>query len=296
MADDERLLYCRPDFLNIDWKIKQGANGCTILDADEFHLRTDKAAPALPKPPSAPELPNAFPKPSKSLIERFGAFQAWLNEPPPPKPTIPPSAIEAPKRPKVKPFDIQDIAYAMELMNWPRSAKLMRKWFAGELNVTTPEGEKDAVNQKGEPFPPSMVDTTMFPLSWILGFPRAKARYDKLINQWLYTPSARKVLVSILSRPELRSYVPSAGLKSLSYRLNAWETCGRDLQLLHRNYQFQRHSVDSQLLDRAILGARSLFWPRSFPDDLYGALGTFRLFASRVHCSFSIGALHRRRR
>lgn len=283
MSDsDERFLYCKPDFLNIDWNIRQGAKGCTIVDADEYRLCSNKPAPGLQGPPLKPTAPKTPPPPPKSLIEGLADLRAWMNEPPKPKPP----KREQLTRPKVAPFDIQDIPRAMETMGWKRSAKLMRRWFAGELNYATPEGEIRAINQKGEPFSASMVDTTMFPMSWILGFPRANARYEELLQKSLYTPNARKALAAILSRPSLRNYVPSGVLPGVTYTLDAWEKSGRDVQVIHRDYQFQRNSVDSTLLDRAILGGRSLLSPRTFPDDLYGSLGTFSFYAAIDRAEF----------
>ncbi|MFX8180220.1 DUF6402 family protein, partial [Acinetobacter baumannii] len=70
------------------------------------------------------------------------ALHAWLNTPSPPKPDRPtPPAAPAIKKQKIKPFDLQDIPDAMDRIGWPMSAKLQRKWFAGELNyATTDEG------------------------------------------------------------------------------------------------------------------------------------------------------------
>ncbi|MFX8211231.1 DUF6402 family protein, partial [Acinetobacter baumannii] len=69
------------------------------------------------------------------------------------------------------------------------------KWFAGELNyATTDEGAVKGINQNGEPFPPSMIDTTMFKMDWILQFKRAKEKYDELINEKMFNQAAIRAL------------------------------------------------------------------------------------------------------
>lgn len=43
----------------------------------------------------------------------------------------------------------------------PVSAKLMEKWFAGPLNYSPTTRDKiKGINQDGQPYPPSMIDTT----------------------------------------------------------------------------------------------------------------------------------------
>lgn len=59
------------------------------------------------------------------------------------------------------PFDLQEIPGAMRKEFMPVSAKLMEKWFAGPLNYSPTTRDKiKGINQDGQPYPPSMIDTT----------------------------------------------------------------------------------------------------------------------------------------
>lgn len=99
------------------------------------------------------------------------------------------------------PFDIQDIPGAMRRELMPVSAKLMERWFAGELNYSrTDADEKAEINQDGNPYPASMYDTTSIKLDWVLNFQRAKNRYDELLTSLIKTPNAISELRKILLR------------------------------------------------------------------------------------------------
>jgi len=257
-SDNEQLSYYTPGLL-IPWRWKRNES-CTPLDLGEFSLASDKPAPLLrDQPPSAPKLkPAPAKREAKGVIEGFIEFREWLNTPSPPKPeTI---------RPRVKPFDLQDIPGAMERIGWPMSAKVMRKWFAGELNyANTDDGAKFGINQDGMPFPPSMIDTTTFKLEWILGFPRAKEKYLQLISKMIFEPGATRVLKSICSRLE-----PSP------YYTDTWKACNEDINRYHKEFQFQFNRVDSENADKFRMFLKGVAAPNGlFMDDLYGSLGAF---------------------
>lgn len=183
MSNSERkLTYYKPALLNLLWGELAGEKGCTKLDVEDFYLSTAKPAPPLRDQPPTPPTPKPIPvkRETKSLIEVAIDFHEWLNTPTPPKAPPAPKPEPAIKKPMIKPFDIQDIPGAMDKIGWKYSAKIMRKWFAGELNYSVDDnGDKKAINQNGDPYPPSMVDTTTFTLDWILGYPRAKEKYEE---------------------------------------------------------------------------------------------------------------------
>nr|WP_316865203.1 DUF6402 family protein [Ralstonia mannitolilytica] len=233
---DEKPLFLERSILFQPWWVpSKGA--CTAVDAEEFSLSMERPAPPLrdqPPPPPPPRKPTEPKRPPKSAIEAFLDFKEWLHTPPPPKP--PKTAVTPEiKKPRVTPFDIQQIPDAMDRIGWSMSAKLQRKWFAGELNyITSDKGEALSVNQDGKPFPPDMIDTTMFKLDWILKFDRAKIKYEDLTKNKIFTKKARSVIVDMV-----RATQPSP------YTVDPWGLCGESIHEFHKRWQYQFISVDS---------------------------------------------------
>jgi len=147
----------------------------------------------------------------------------------------------------------------------------MRKWFSGELNyATTDEGARIGINQDGQPFPASMIDTSMFSLTWILRFKRAKAAYLRLRETEIYTEPAIRGIKRILRRQVVSPYF-----------MNAWKLCGEEMQRYHREFQFQRVIVDGDFPSKLSMFFKGAAWPHGhFMDDLYGSLGAFSLNAA----------------
>src|SRR5207253_10982506 len=120
---------------------------------------------------------------------------------------------------------LQDIPGAMDGIGWPMSAKVMRKWLSGELNyANTDDGARFGINQDGKPFPLSMTDTTMFKLDWILGFPRAKEKYDELVNNKIFNSGAKNALREILSK-----------FNTSPYYVDTWKLCEGDINKYHKS-------------------------------------------------------------
>ncbi|WP_309491373.1 DUF6402 family protein [Trinickia mobilis] len=274
-GNNEQLPYYTPGLL-LPWKWKRNES-CTPLNIEEFALASDKLAlPLRDQPPPTP-VPERPPEPKRSpkdpwvnLIELGLDFRDWLNTPSPPKPP-PAAAAPAVKKPRVKPFDLQDIPDAMERIGWPMSAKVMRKWFAGELNyANTDDGARFGINQNGKPFPPSMIDTNMFKLDWILGFPRAKEKYDELIDVEIHSNAARREIIRMFGRHNPSPY----------YR-DGWKLSERNMHQYHKEFQFQLTKVDSGFSDKLFMFLRGAAAPNGlFMDDLYGSLGAFTLNAA----------------
>jgi hypothetical protein len=105
----------------------------------------------------------------------YARFHEWLNAPESPK-AQKPVAIEKPKKAEtIPPFDIQEIPGAMRKLKMPVSARLMERWFAGNLNYSPRDVDEHAeVNQDGMRYPPNMYDTTTITLDWVLRFSRAR--------------------------------------------------------------------------------------------------------------------------
>jgi len=195
--------------------------------------------------------------------------QRWLKSPPP-------QAKEKTEPVKtVPPFDIQEIPGAMRKIGAPMGAQLMDKWFAGQLNYSpTPEDERDGLNQSGAPYPPSMIDTTSVKVQWVLSFSRAKKGLADLMSI-LGTARAReaiaKKLLSYRNRPDIR----------------AWLECGGDIVRFHKEFQFQRASVEGSLSQKLNQFVTQSLVNEGVPDDLTCALGSFVLYAAISRADFN---------
>ncbi|WP_207005255.1 DUF6402 family protein [Trinickia mobilis] len=287
---DEEVLYYKINKLLWRWKRQEGAR--VVREAS---LSMDKAPPPLPAPPEPPVAEASAPKPPKldpaeklvDDIERianaFSRFKTWLNTPEPPRPASPPKPVK--KVETVPPFDIQEIPGAMRKEFMPISAKLMERWFAGRLNYSpTTEDEEKEINQVGKPYPPDMYDLTTVTLDWVLEFPRAKEKFDYLINKAIRSEGARKVLEDKFSR--YKDKYDGA----YKYRILAIENS--DLAKsnptdLHRQFQFQRTMVDGTFGEKIALLLKANLTNNGSPDDLTGALGSFNFYAAIATASIS---------
>ncbi|WP_254609685.1 DUF6402 family protein [Burkholderia lata] len=203
------------------------------------------------------------------IADTFSRFKKWLDAPDPPKQPKP-----AEKEKEVPPFDIQQIPDAMRKEHMPVSAKLMERWFSGELNYSaTPKDQQNEINQNGELYPESMVDRTTIKLDWVLRHARAKIQYDNLINTAIYSPRAYEVLKDILGRYSSRGGV------------SPWAVSGNDIRKLHKKFQFQRAAVERSFEQKALQAVRR-FPEGGVPDDLTGALGAFNLYAAVARVTF----------
>lgn len=98
--------------------------------------------PAQPKAPSAASKPVPKPGTATKMLNdlqkaanAFSRFKAWLDTPDPPKPTKEARDSQT-KADTVAPFDIQEIPITMRALSLPMGAKLMERWFAGQLRRT----------------------------------------------------------------------------------------------------------------------------------------------------------------
>jgi hypothetical protein len=168
----------------------------------------------------------------------------------------------------VPPFDIQEIPGAMRKEFMPVSAKLMERWFAGELNYSrNDKDQQNEINQDGKYYPESMIDRTSIKMDWVLKHERATNQHAELINARIYNQAALREVKKILSR----------------YRANLnvspWFECDGDIRKLHRNFQFQRIAVESTFAQKAEQYVRRMTHV-GVPDDLTGSLGAFNFYAA----------------
>jgi hypothetical protein len=253
------------------WTLYDGEDGCHIVR--DTALSLDKAPPRLRDQPKTPPLPPKAPAPEKDFLDHLVAakqavsrFKKWLDTPDPPKPPRP--ATQGKKRDTVPPFDIQEIPDAMRATHMPVGAKLMEKWFAGELNYSPDDAAEVAMtNQDGKPYPPSMIDTKTVKMAWILEFARAKQQYELLISIAIYSESSRDKIAQKLA--------PYGGLGIVD--LNAWRECP-DLPSLHKRFQFQLSRVNGTLEQKFAMFIADQ--KRGTPDDLTAALGSFSFYAA----------------
>lgn len=258
-------------------------DGCWIvpavalsLDRPPPDLDTVCLLPATPRPSSPTK---AKPQVGDGLLRMMDAhsrFKIWLSTPEPPNPPKP-APTPRPQQKKIPPFDIQEIPGAMRKEMMPVAAKLMERWFAGELNYgPTDQDTKNEINQKGEPYPPGMYDMTTVKLDWVLQYRRAKDQYDALVNASVRTPEALLRLSKILGRYR-RPHV----------KLDTWVMCGEKLPSLHKHFQFTFANVGSTLAQKLAEDIDARLHTSGVPDDLNGALGSFNIYAAVAYATFN---------
>ena len=273
---NDRIPYLKINKLVWKWKLCEGDDaGIPVCDVG---LSMAMAPPVKASPvKSATPVVQADKRDSLDKmvddIERvagaFSRFKRWLDTPDPPTKPKP-----AEKEKEVPAFDIQQIPDAMRKENMPVSAKLMERWFAGELNYSaTLEDQRGEINQNGELYPESMIDRVTIKLDWVLKHARAKRQYDNLVNVDIYNSRAYEVLKDILCRYRNRVDV------------SPWTVSGNDIRKLHRDFQFQRAAVESSFEQKALQAVRRLP-DAGVPDDLTGALGAFNFYAAVARATF----------
>jgi len=147
-------------------------------------------------------------------------------------------------------FTVIDIPNVMQYkLGWPKSAEVMRKWFALPGRAMS-EDEKRGI----DPYIGTHTDNTIFSWQWLESFERVKEAKELLLSD--------KVLWS-----ENAMSVAGRRVKATNDGLSNKDFDNRLLTIseLHANWQFQYTEVGYEL------GA---------VDDLYGSLGNFALYAA----------------
>ncbi|WP_322045519.1 DUF6402 family protein [Paraburkholderia sp. J67] len=229
--DGSAIPYCKINFLRLSWTVKESCQ-CVRgvgLSSDQ-PPPADKSAPP-PRPKPEPVRKKDAADTLIAILDGIERFKAWRDAPPAPRP---------PQKPKVVPrFDIQQFPDAMRAEAMPVAAKLMERWFAGQLNYSPTDADEDnEINQDGNPYPEGMIDRTTIKMKWVLSYGRAKRAYDELIETRIYNERAYAVL-----QRRLRPYADRIDLKP-------WDLCASDLHLLHKHFQFQRMPVGVTLAEK----------------------------------------------
>ncbi|BBU27955.1 hypothetical protein BTHE68_16890 [Burkholderia sp. THE68] len=213
--DEQPLPYYKRNRLIWRWSYRDIEDGCRPVHG--VALSMDRAPPSLSNAvakKSEPRTPlrrerdplDVMLEDIATVVGAFRRFKTWLDTPDPPKPPKP-----APEQQTAPPFDIQEIPGAMRRELMPVSARLMERWFAGELNFSpTDPDEKAEIDQNGKPYAASMYDTTTIKLDWVLSYQSAKDRYDDLVTSRIKTPNAVNALRTILRRYNLPSFTLDA--------------------------------------------------------------------------------------
>jgi hypothetical protein len=273
---DREIPYYSSDLL-ARWKRR---DGCRPINVTISYSSPPPACTYITKPIQAAEPKSPRPKrdPDLKMLEDIGkivdSFRENWNRPLSDffsfKNKNPDSLSDGTtkKDQSIPPFDLQDIPDAMRKIDMPVSAKLMERWFAGELNYSpTPDKEKALINQDGKPYPASMYDTTTIKLEWVLKYPRAKSAFDFL--------KTRSVLESESAIKELRKIL--APWRRPDSQINT-----SDLRLpeLHKQFQYQFANVEGSLEQKLKQYLAREYAYRGIPDDLTGALGSFNFYAA----------------
>ncbi|GAC1320772.1 MAG: DUF6402 family protein [Aquirhabdus sp.] len=285
----KRIPYFKSNKLLWTWNLCDGENGCEIVHNEAVKLSMEQTPPTLRDQPPLPKkekisvVKKEMVDPTVKLVEDIikvmkmpARFKAWLDAPPP---SEPPKATEPAVREKIKnvpPFDIQQIPDAMRNMSMPMSAKLMEKWFAGQLNYSrTANDEIAEINQDGAPYPPNMIDMATIKMEWVLQFGPAKKQFQELISTRIGSEKARETISRILSRYPKK------------HDLSAWRECNNDIQARHRLFQFQHVQVEGTMQQKFLQYLRDQTSLGGMPSDLTGSLGAFNMYAAIDSASFN---------
>ncbi len=281
----ERIPYARKEFksnLSIyqEWKIFDGAQGCTPLNIDGFGLSMDRVPLPLHLPSSTPPSnPTIVPQPQAEnppRTEEPKGIKGWLARAaakpvPPPAAKKGPVLIEAFKeakewmnatgadnRPKAEPFDMLDIPQGMAAMGFSKGRIFAERWFNGRAFT----GPTSVQERAGAMYPKDMIDEKTTKISWLLGFDSVRKKYEELIENSIYSAlsiqQVKKNIVRFMARNP-RFYGT----------LHTNQHCKNDIQELHRQFQFQLNPIND-------LDTLEGF----YPTDLTASLGSFNFFAA----------------
>ncbi|MGF6150709.1 DUF6402 family protein [Pseudomonas fluorescens] len=98
--------------------------------------------------------------------------------------TLSPASKKIGQTATVRKFRVSDIPGAMDKMNWPVAAGLMRYWFKGNPWATEDGGmDEHTKNHKKEPRDP-YVESSIVKMAWVLKFKRANEVFNELRAKW----------------------------------------------------------------------------------------------------------------
>ena len=152
----------------------------------------------------------------------------------------------------VRNFKITDIPTAMDNMNWPVSAALMRHWFRGEPWNTEDGGMNAAVKNHKQMAPSEYIEDSIVKMHWLLTYTRAQRAKDDLKSNWNNASATKLIKQNILNA--FSSHAPG------SYPLS-----------------FNGKASDAEAFGYANSRAVTIETFSDDVDDLRGALANFNL-------------------
>lgn len=262
------------------WKIMRGANGCRPVQTQETILMEKNPAP-LPGVVSSAAANGVFPGGKyfdKNQIESKSSVTVDSKNPN--------QKIEKSKEeeecPKLPPFDMMDLPQAMDAMGFKYSSYCADRWFKGKAHI---------IKEKSETAEDSdYVDTGSLKLNWILRFGSIREKYNHLKSSDLEPTESEniynKVAASILAE-KFRRFM-SQHQNYYSGRLDCWERCGKDIQKLHEQFQFQLLFVSMfDVLGGAWRIVGSELKDAPVMNDLAASLANFYFFAAVAEADIS---------
>lgn len=98
--------------------------------------------------------------------------------------TLSPASNKIGQTATVREFGVSDIPAAMDKMNWPIAAGLMRYWFKGNPWATEDGGMDELIkDHKKEPLDP-YIESSIVKMAWVLNFKRANEVFNELKAKW----------------------------------------------------------------------------------------------------------------
>lgn len=270
------------------WILKTEDDGCVLCTDENVQLSLSKPPPPLRDQPPAPRKENALLAWSArqrsrdpydnvfegiaKTVEACRRFNTWLDNPPPAAHKAPPT----PREEKIPNFDIAEIPAVIRKLGMTKAANIMDKWFKGELNYSlTNEDSIKEIDQYGNPYRESMIDTNSITMNWLLNFPRVQKEFDELKSGAIF-----KTTKSI-------SAIKKIALSSCqAHRIEAWEQSERNIQKLHHEFQFQLIKVDGSVWQKFKQHGKQLWSAGGIPDELSLILGSFNIYAAIAYADF----------
>src|SRR5690606_22140727 len=95
-------------------------------------------------------------------------------------------------------FKISDIPAAMDKINWPVSAALMRHWFQGQPWPTSNGGMSQRVKEHAEWPPAQYIEENIVKMSWVAGFDKVRPVLNELRGAWNNTAAMGEIRKHLL--------------------------------------------------------------------------------------------------
>jgi hypothetical protein len=231
MTTPNRIAYFKPEKPVFSQRTKWKKDLCKPLNNPQAHVLMDRAPDGWTPPPAPP---TAREPKTDGTAEK----KAEKQPPGPSKAATSATSKSSEEDDDCRtppPFDMLDIPGAMKKMGFSVAAKLAQRWFDGREYALSDEPKAK--------YPPDMVDTKDVTLSFVLGYKKVKAKYDRLIREDIYSPAALAIAKKAIHAFVERKFVDD-GI-AFTGDIDTLSLSGGDIQDLHRNFQFQLASISS---------------------------------------------------